>query len=527
MPEVLAVIPARGGSKGLPRKNVQPVGGVPLVARAVRAALGASHVSRVVVSTDDPEIAAAARAAGSDIIHRPQDISGDTASSESALLHALDHLKQSEAYEPDIVLLIQCTSPFVTAADIDGTVACLHDNKVDSSFAAVPFHHFVWGHDENGTLRGVNHDGAFRKRRQDTKPQYLEAGSVYAMRVAAFRAAGNRFCGNTRIFVGDAARGLEIDSAQDLRLAQNLAPYIDKTEFTQRLPKRLDCIVFDFDGVFTDNAVILSEDGRESVRCNRSDGLGIDFLRKTGLRLLVLSKEKNPVVTKRCAKLRIECIQGIDDKKEFLQSWLDKNGLSADRMIYVGNDQNDLDCLALAACAVGPADSHPSILSSLDIVLHSAGGKGAVRELCDLVLEAQSSGAIQMAQYLDHGAWEKSGNDYVAGAMEKRPWGTWQVLAVHPDWCLKRIEVNPGQSLSLQRHRHRQEVWVVANGIADVTVDDYTGSLGAGEAITIPKHAKHRLTNSQGTSLVVFELQTGEELREDDIERFADIYNRV
>src|SRR5690242_1090781 len=106
-----AVIPARGGSKGIPRKNVQPVGGVPLIARTVGAAIGASSIDRVFVTTDDSEIASVARAAGAEVVMRPDDLAGDTASSESAVLHALAAIGDTGAEPPDVVVMLQCTSP--------------------------------------------------------------------------------------------------------------------------------------------------------------------------------------------------------------------------------------------------------------------------------------------------------------------------------------------------------------------------------------------------------------------------------
>src|SRR4051794_4028840 len=114
MAETLVVIPARGGSKGVPRKNLQAVAGVPLLVRAISVARAASRVSRVVVSTDDAAMAEIAIANGASVVKRPPELSGDSASSESALLHVLDTLAASEGYVPRIVALLQCTSPFVT-----------------------------------------------------------------------------------------------------------------------------------------------------------------------------------------------------------------------------------------------------------------------------------------------------------------------------------------------------------------------------------------------------------------------------
>jgi YrbI family 3-deoxy-D-manno-octulosonate 8-phosphate phosphatase len=155
----------------------------------------------------------------------------------------------------------------------------------------------------------------------------------------------------------------------------------------ERLPAAIDAVVFDFDGVFTDNRVFLDEHGVESVACNRSDGLGIGLLKQTGIPLLVLSKEKVPIVVKRCEKLGLECLHGIDNKLVRLREWLVTRNARIENTIYIGNDVNDAECLSAAGCAVVPRDAHRAVLPLADIVLQLPGGHGAVRELCDLVCE--------------------------------------------------------------------------------------------------------------------------------------------
>jgi YrbI family 3-deoxy-D-manno-octulosonate 8-phosphate phosphatase len=395
MKQTIAVIPARGGSKGLPGKNLRHVGGLPLVARAVQAARAASLVSRVFVSTDSPSIAGIAMQYGSEIIWRPENISDDLASSESALLHALDYLVEREKYTPDILVFLQCTSPFLSAADIDDTVRIIFEEQADSAFAAAPFHHFLWKQDANGNALGINHSG-LRQRRQDREPEYLEAGSVYAMRVETFRAEGNRFCGRQQLCITPSERLFEIDDLTDLTKAQAIAPILDRQDQLKALPTSLSAIVFDFDGVFTDNSVFVDQSGLETVLCSRSDGMGIELLRARSVPMLVISKEQNSVVAQRCRKLQIPCMQGIDDKVTALDDWLAANGYSTDHVIYMGNDINDLECLQKAACAVGPRDSHWDILPVLQIRLSADGGRGAVREIADLICQAIDEGRISL-----------------------------------------------------------------------------------------------------------------------------------
>jgi N-acylneuraminate cytidylyltransferase len=388
----LAVIPARGGSKGIPRKNVRQLAGRPLIAYNIEQALRSRFVNRVVVSTDDAEIGGFARQYGAEVIWRPAEISGDSASSESALLHVLDHLRQVEGYQPDLLVLLQCTSPLTLAEDIDGTLAALLDQQADSALAVIPFHYFLWrastdDHQQPDAV-GINHVKEVRPLRQEREAQFLETGAVYGMRVPGFLAARHRFFGRTAMYVMPAERRLEIDDPVDFDVAEVLLRQQKKTERLKRLPNPIQAIIFDFDGVFTDNRVILSENSVESVVCNRSDGSGIANLKKTGLPMLILSSETNPVVQARAAKLRLPCIYGRQDKWEALQEWLAENRLEAQYVVYVGNDINDLKCMDHVGCAAAVADAQPAVLPHADIILENAGGKGAVREICDLILLA-------------------------------------------------------------------------------------------------------------------------------------------
>ena len=222
--ECVAIIPARGGSKGIPGKNLRPVAGVPLVAHVLRAARGAKHVSRVVVSTDDDAIAAAARAEGADVVRRPAEISGDTASSESALLHALAVLAATEGYRPELLVFMQCTSPLTLPEDVDAAVEALVQKQADTAFTVAPFHGFIWAETPSGESIGLNHDKSNRPRRQDRKPEYLENGAVYVMKVAPFLEKKHRFFGKTVMSVMPEERTLDIDEPADLeRAGQQLA----------------------------------------------------------------------------------------------------------------------------------------------------------------------------------------------------------------------------------------------------------------------------------------------------------------
>ena len=388
--ECLAIIPARGGSKGILRKNIFPLAGKPLIAYNIEQALRASLVSRVIVSTDDAEIAAASEKFGAEVVWRPLEISGDSASSESALLHALEFLGQSEGYQPDIVAFLQCTSPLTLAEDIDGTIQALLDEGADSSLAVIPFHYFLWRTLPNGNVEGINHDKRIRPLRQEREPQYLETGAVYAMKADGFIQAQHRFFGKTAIYVMPHERRLEIDEPVDFQIAEMLIREQQEAEKLNLLPEPIAALALDFDGVFTDNKVIVFQDGREAVLSDRGDGWGIGQLKKKGLPILILSSEPNPVVQARADKLGIPCLHGIKNKGAVLEQWLAEKGIAPAHVIYVGNDVNDLSCMTQVGCAVAVADAHPDVLKQVVLVLEHNGGNGAIREICDLIMKRLS-----------------------------------------------------------------------------------------------------------------------------------------
>ncbi|MFD3382165.1 MULTISPECIES: cytidylyltransferase domain-containing protein [unclassified Streptomyces] len=409
---VLAVIPARGGSKGVPAKNLLPVGGVPLVARAVRECVAARLVTDVVVSTDDQAIAAAAREAGAEVVLRPAAIAGDTATSEAAVLHAMDAHEALHGSVVDAVLLVQCTSPFIIREDIDGVAGAVVENGADTALTVAPFHGFIWRDADDdptavdtertqavggGTAvanttatdggYGVNHDKSFRPRRQDRPQDLLETGAAYAMNAAGLREHKHRFFGRTELVRTDPARVLEIDDPHDLARARALAPLFDANRpGTLPTADDIDAVVLDFDGTQTDDRVLIDSDGREFVSVHRGDGLGIAALRKSGLTMLILSTEQNPVVAARARKLQIPVLHGIDRKDLALKQWCEEQGIAPERVLYVGNDVNDLPCFALVGWPVAVASAHDVVRGAARAVTTVPGGDGAIREIASWIL---------------------------------------------------------------------------------------------------------------------------------------------
>ncbi len=161
------------------------------------------------------------------------------------------------------------------------------------------------------------------------------------------------------------------------------------TKIVKQLLANIKMVVFDFDGVFTDNRVLVSEDGRESVFCWRSDGVGLSRVKQLGVVCIVISSEENPVVSQRCDKLGIECVQSCEDKLRVLTNILAERQFRPEQVAFVGNDLGDLECMRFVGVPIAVADAYPQIKDASRMITNRYGGAGAVREVCDWVCEAQ------------------------------------------------------------------------------------------------------------------------------------------
>lgn len=396
----VAIIPARGGSQGVPGKNLRLIGGIPLVARAVRACRATRGIDHIFVSTDDHAIADAARKAGAEIIHRPAELSGNTATSESALLHGLNEIAD-RGIDAKTLVFVQCTSPFIRGEDIDTAIGLIENDKADSVFSGIETYEFLWRDADaesepgSGPVVGQNHDAAYRPRRQDRRPDFRETGAFYVMKVDGFRQAQHRFFGRTGVVKVSELASLEIDTAEELALADAFAGVLDRDlegRSGDLSPIDVDAVITDFDGVHTPDTAYVSQDGTEMVQVSRSDGMGVSFLRRAGIPLLILSRETNPVVRARAEKLGVEVLHAVDDKRAAIIEWLVSHDINPARAAYVGNDVNDLGPMEVVGWPIAVPESHPSVLARARVVLRHRGGHGAVREVCERVVAALPEG---------------------------------------------------------------------------------------------------------------------------------------
>jgi N-acylneuraminate cytidylyltransferase len=404
-PEVLAIIPARGGSKGIPRKNIRLFAGFPLIAYSIEAGLRAETITRVIVSTDDEEIASVASEFGAETpFLRPIEFARDDSTDLPVFVQALDWLKGHEGYEPEIVVQLRPTSPFRPLDCVDKAVRKLIDHPEADSVRGVVSAgqnpHKMWILDgEEKPMQPLLHvaglSESYNAPRQALPPVYWQTGHIDAIRLETIRRK-NSLSGDMILpLVLDGRYTIDIDTPFDWKRYEYLVvnsglDFVDPAKKRRGIPEKVSLLVMDFDGVLTDNRVWVDEGGRERVAGNRSDSLGLSILRqKTSVHPVVISQETNPVVTARCKKMNVEVFQGIMDKASLLKQILAERGISPGEAIYMGNDVNDLPCLPLVSCFIAPVDAQPAVLRAADRVLSNKGGHGAVRELCDILMDTE------------------------------------------------------------------------------------------------------------------------------------------
>ena len=241
---ILAIIPARGGSKRIPNKNLWPIGGIPLLGHSIIHATTSQYVTEVCVTTDNDEIEQTAEKFGAEVVKRPHVYSNDTASSESALLHALDHRKANGYEDPDIVLFLQCTSPIRRPFDIDRAIEQYVDSKLDTMFSAYADKNYIWERDGE-KLKTITYDYKNRSRAQDFKPQYRENGSMFLFRPDFLRKNNNRLGGKIGIYEMDYWSSFDVDTYEHLELIEWI---LNRPEYNyiDQLPDEISLVVFDF-----------------------------------------------------------------------------------------------------------------------------------------------------------------------------------------------------------------------------------------------------------------------------------------
>jgi N-acylneuraminate cytidylyltransferase len=373
--DVLAVIAAAD------RDVLRPVAGRPLIAYSVEQARAARWIARVAVVTPVLEVARIASELGADVV----EVSGEPGAAltaAAALARAAEALADRDGFVPQAACILDPAYPLRRTDTLDGAVDHLFRCGADSLISVHELADALWIRDEGGAARLL-----------DAPPgqqRYVDNGAILAVRMGVFEPGEDLPAGRTVLYEIPPLDAFRIHVAEDWLTAEAMLRSVhDVRAATLLKPIRL--LALDFDGVMTDNRVLVFDDGREAVLCSRGDGLGFDRLREIGFPVVVISKEGNPVVAARCGKLKIPFEQGIGDKLPVLEKLVQAHGLQLDQVAYMGNDINDLDCMRSVRLAIAPCDAQPEVLQVAALVTRAPGGVGAVREICDAIVAANAA----------------------------------------------------------------------------------------------------------------------------------------
>ena len=368
-------------SKGLPGKNKRKMLGRPLFSWVLTEA-AASNLDAVYVFTDDTEIISYIEKEyywnpKIKALLRSDENATDTASTESVM----EEFAKQINTDFDVLCLLQATSPMTTKHDINAVLDKIQKESFDSALTVVKTHRFAWNSD--GTPQ--NYDVFNRPRRQDFEGLLIENGAVYATTKAAYLQSKNRVSGSIGLVEMEETSYTEIDSNTDWQIVEQLlANRLLKSKATQRI----DYLVLDVDGVFTDGCVYYGPAGEVMKKFDMRDGMGLEILRQHQVEVIVMTSENSDLVAARMKKLQIEhCFLGIKDKFAFLTHFLQTRNATLGQVGYVGDDVNDLANICSVGWSFCPSNGTEIIKRYADYVLTNASAQGAIREVCELVIK--------------------------------------------------------------------------------------------------------------------------------------------
>ncbi len=387
--KTVAVVPARGGSKGIPGKNIRSFCGKPLIYWVCKAAQACDAIAEVYVSTDCESTAATARGLGLSKVHvigRAPNTATDTASTESVLLDFAGRVDFTH------LALLQATSPLLTADDLAKGCARLAAGPCDSVFSAVRQKRFRWSVDAEGLAHPDNYDPLHRPRRQEQEGFLVENGAFYITSRERLLETGCRMSGRIEAIEMPEDTYFELDDLFDWTIMEGL---MRRREQVLRgdLPSRLRAlrlVASDVDGCLTDSGMYYTETGDEIKKFNTRDGLGFRLLKEAGCKVAIITQENTELMRRRAAKMQVpELHQGILNKVAQMESMLEAHQIDWADVGYLGDDLGDLELLRRVGVSACPSDAIREVREVADIVLSSAGGTGAFREFAEIILSAR------------------------------------------------------------------------------------------------------------------------------------------
>ena len=379
--KIVALVPLRGGSKSIPRKNIKPIAGKPLCEWILKTLLGVKEFDRVYVSTEDREIAHITRAISPEIqiVDRPLELADDTASAESVMLHFADQI------DFDILITAQATSPLTSEQDIKRGLNFFFEGDYDSLLSGVREKRFYWT-EEECEASPVNYDYKNRPRRQEFEGWIMENGAFYITSRFILLKDKNRLGGKIGIIEMPSRTAVEIDEPTDWSIVEKWLEEQLRNSLLQDIPN-IRLLVVDVDGTLTDAGMYYSDDGELLKKFNTRDAKGLEMIRKEGITVAIITSEESDIVRARAKKLQLEHVfTGVKDKKTVLEQLCRELNVSLSEVAFMGDDLNDLACIKLVGFGTCPADAVNEVKQNSKYVSQCKGGKGAVRELCDFLL---------------------------------------------------------------------------------------------------------------------------------------------
>lgn len=385
----IAFIPARGGSKSIPLKNIKTLCGRPLVYWAIRAACECSYIDTVYVSTDSDRVRKTVIQLQNEnrdlfqrveVIGRSSETASDTASTESAMLEF------AQKYEFDNIVLIQATSPLLTADDLTGGFELFMRPGTDSVLSCVRQRRFFWERNEKGEAAPLNYNIYKRPRRQNFSGYLMENGAFYITSKVNLLASKNRMSGNIKVYEMSEDTAFELDEFSDWIIIEEL---LRKREISigREGTIKIKMFLTDCDGCLTDGGMYYSEKGDELKKFNAKDGMGFSFLRERGIITGIITGESTGIVEARAKKLHIdELHQGIENKLEVVKRLADKYQIDLTDIAYVGDDINDMDVLEKVGFPCTVNNALDSVKRRAKYVSRLNGGEGAIRDIVESIL---------------------------------------------------------------------------------------------------------------------------------------------
>lgn len=377
----IGFIPLRKGSKGIPGKNKKKLLGRPLFCWVLGEAI-ASQLDTVYVFTDDEEIITFINKEYHwtnkvKTILRSDASATNTASTEMGMKEFVNQLE-----EPfDFLCLLQATSPFTEAQDINNCLESVENGTNDSALTVVNTHRFTWTSDG----KPKNYDVFNRPRRQDFDGLLIENGACYVTTSDAFRESRNRISGNIATVPMAEDSLTEIDTLTDWKIVEELlAARLKKGKKSERISH----LILDVDGVFTDGCIYYGSEGELMKKFDMRDGMGLEILRQYNVEVMVMTSEDSQIVASRMEKLKIKDVfLGVKDKYSLLSRIVTDRKLSFSQLAYIGDDVNDQANICAAGWSFTPANATMPIKNHADVILQNNSAEGAIREACDFIIK--------------------------------------------------------------------------------------------------------------------------------------------